>query len=33
MKDFSKFGKNTLRKIYKIKNYSIWINIRGKIKE
>ena len=33
IKDFNIFGKKTQRGIHRIKNRSIWINIRGEIKE
>ena len=33
IRDFSNFGKKTLRQIHEIKNHSIWISICGEIKE
>ena len=33
IRDFDKFRKRTQRKIYIIKNHSIWIKIRREIKE
>ena len=33
IKDFDRFGKKTQRRTYRIKNHSIWIKIRGEIKE
>ena len=31
--NFGRFGKQTPRRIHGIKNHSIWIKIRGEIKE
>ena len=33
IKDFDRFRKKTQRWIYGVKNHSIWIKIRGEIKE